>query len=240
MKYRPDPDLDFLKDCSSQELDILVHVLLRNKEGKQRSIVKLPHHPRYMKHVPNHAAYWEVIAGEIQRYGSNPLAAMARAGRGKHYMKILQNVASRFSIQYLPDASVEVNEREVCLNLFTRALQQIPGKELQSICEAFHITPATITAYGITHCLLDSLRLDDHAECLLFMIVAHGASMHASGIGYTKIAAPQYHPVLRMFEKPLADEFGRVSSLSVTGSAHWIVIPAVLQVAFLRAKKNPS
>lgn len=82
MKYRQDPDLDFLKQCTSRELDILVKVLLFNKDGQPRSIVQLPNHPLYKEHAPNHAAYWEVVAGEIQRYGSNPLAALARAGRG--------------------------------------------------------------------------------------------------------------------------------------------------------------
>ncbi len=238
MKYRQDPDLDFLKECTSQELDILVNVLLRNKEGQPRSIVQLPNHPLYKQHAPHHASYWEAIAGEIQRYGSNPLAALARAGRGKHYIKILDNVCSRFEVKYIPDASVEVIERSLCLTLFTRALQHVPSTNQQIICDAFGITPTQMSNDGIKQALVETMRLNDQAGCLLNMIVANGAAMHASGISYTQVASKKYHSVLEIFEKPLAAEFAGVSSLSVTGAAHWIVIPAVLQLAFLRAKKN--
>lgn len=238
MKYRPDPDLEFLKTCSSEELDVLVNVLLRNKEGQPRSIVQLPHHPLYKQHAPHHASYWEVIAGEIQRYGSNPLAALARAGRGKHYIKILDNVCSRFSVQYIPDAAVEVIERSLCLALFSRALQHLSSPDLPAVCLAFGIAPTQMSYEAIRQGLLEAIRLDDHAGCLLMMLVANGAAQHASGVGYAASAPQAQQAVLRLFEKPLAAELSGVSSLSVTGAAHWIIIPSVLQLAYLRAKKN--
>lgn len=238
MKYRPDPDLDFLKNCTSDELDILVRVLLHDKDGKPRSIVQLPSHSLYKQFAPRHASYWEVIAGEIQRYGSNPLAALARAGRGKHYIKILDNVCNRFSVRYLTDAAVEVIERELCLTLFNRALQRIAAKELHIVCLAFRITPATITPYGITQSLLEIMRLNDQAACLLHMIIAHGAAMHASNVSYAHLASGPMQEALTLFEKPLEAELTPVCSLSMTGAAHWIIVPAILQLAYLRAFKN--
>lgn len=141
-------------------------------------------------------------------------------------------------MHYLPDASVEVMERTLCLTLFTRALQHIPSEDLQVICYAFDFTPADMSNKGILQVLVDTIRLDDHAECLLRMIVANGAAMHASGISYSKVAAKKYHTVLALFEKPLAMELEGASSLSMTGAAHWIIIPSVLQLTFLRAIKG--
>lgn len=238
MKYRPDPDLDFLKDCTSDELDILVNVLLRNKDGQPRSIVQLPNHPLYKQHAPHHSSYWDAIAGEIQRYGSNPLAALARAGRGKHYIKILDNVCSRFSVRYIPDAAVEIIERELCQSLLFRSMQHVPSKEWPFICAAFEIKPAAMTLDGIKQAVQDSMRLNDRNKCLLSMIVAHGAAMHSSGIGYLGIAPEHQHAVLQLFEKPLDSELGTVSPLSFTGAAHWIIIPVALQLAALRATKQ--
>jgi uncharacterized protein YaaW (UPF0174 family) len=238
MKYRPDPDLDFLKDCTSEDLDILVRVLLHDKDGKPRSIVQLPNHSLYKQFAPQHASYWEVIAGEIQRYGSNPLAALARAGRGKHYIKILDNVCSRFSVRYLTDAAVEIIERELCMTLFTRALQHVPTKELQTVCLAFRITPATLTPYGITLSVLETMRLNDQATCLLHMIIAHGAAMHASNVSYAPLAPEHAVDALALFEKPLEAELSPVCSLSMTGAAHWIIVPTILQLAYIRAAKN--
>jgi uncharacterized protein YaaW (UPF0174 family) len=238
MKYRQDPDLDFLKECTNEDLNILVEVLLRNKDGQYRNIVQLPNHPLYKQFTPNHASYWEVIAGEIQRYGSNPLAALARAGRGKHYFKILGDVCGRFSVAYNPDASVEVIERALYIALFSRAIPRIPTEELQITADTLGITPTALNAQAIVQALHEAMRLDDMLGYMLSLIVAHGSAMNASNVGYKKVAPEKLHPVLDIFLKPLGIEFDAISPLSLTGSAHWIVIPVVLQLACLRAKKN--
>lgn len=238
MKYRPDPDLDFLKECRSEDLNMIVNVLLRNKDGEQRSIVQLPNHPLYKQHAPNHASYWEAIAGEIQRYGSNPLAALARAGRGKHYIKILENVCSRFSVQYIPDAAVEVIEKELCMTVFSRSLPHVPTKDLSVICDAFQIQPSAMSPEGIRLALSEAMRLDDQLGCRMIMSVAHGAAMHASGLSYKPLCDERYHNLLDVLEKPIAAELDTVSPLSFTGAAHWIVIPTIIQLAYIRAQKN--
>jgi uncharacterized protein YaaW (UPF0174 family) len=238
MKYRPDPDLDFLRACKSEDLNMLVYVLTTNKDGQQRSIVQLPNHPLYKQHAPNHASYWEAIAGEIQRYGSNPLAALARAGRGKHYIKILENVCNRFSINYIPDAAVEVIEKELCMALFSRSLPHIPTKDFPILCQALQIKPKALSPEAISQTLNEAMRLDDHLESHMIMIVAHAAAIHASSIGYTSLAQPRYHPVLEIFEKPIATELDTISPLSFTGAAHWIIVPTIIQLAYVRAQKN--
>jgi uncharacterized protein YaaW (UPF0174 family) len=238
MKYRQDPDLDFLKECTSEDLNILVEVLLRNKDGQPRSIVQLPNHSLYKQFAPNHASYWEVIAGEIQRYGSNPLAALARAGRGKHYFKILGDVCGRFSVVYNPDASVEVIERALYIALFSRAIPRIPTGELGVTAEAFGIMPSALNAQAILQAIHEAMRLDDMVGYMLSLVVAHGSAMNASNVGYKSVAPEKLHPVLDIFQRPLGIEFDAISPVSFTGSAHWIVIPVVVQLACLRAKKN--
>lgn len=238
MKYRPDPDLEFIRNCTSEELDNLVNVLLHNEEGLPRSIVQLPNHSLYKQHAPHHSSYWEAIAGEIQRYGSNPLAALARAGRGKHYIKILDNICGRFSVKYLPDSSADIMERELCRAIFFRAVQHISSKDWPIICQAFDISPDPLNLENLRQTLLESLRLDESGDCLLTQVVAHGSAMHASRVSYLPQAEDKYHPILSVFEKTIASELSTVSPLSFTGSAHWIVIPVILQLAYLRAKKN--
>lgn len=238
MKYREDPDLDFLKDCSSAELNVIVEVLLHDKKGQQRSIVQLPNHPLYKQHAPDHALYWSVIAGEVQRYGSNPLAALARAGRGKHYMKILEDVCGRFGIRYIPGASVEVIERELYMTLLNKALASMSTTNLQLFAEKMGIHPETMTSPGILESLSEKMRLDDTPSSQIAMLIAHGAARHASTAGYEEITSDILRPLLEIFAAPVSAELEHISPLSLTGSAHWIVIPTVLQIAYLRAKKN--
>lgn len=238
MKYRPDPDLDFLKECTSEDLNMLVQVLIVNKEGQSRRIVQLPNHPLYKQHAPNHASYWEAIAGEIQRYGSNPLAALARAGRGKHYVKILENVCDRFAVSYIPNTAVEVMEKELCMTIFSRSLIHVPSKDLPLIGPTLGITPAALTPDAIRQALHADMRLDDQLKSEMILVVAHGAAMHASSIGYADLVDKRYHGLLEIFEKPIATELDTVSALSLTGSAHWIIIPTIFQLAYIRALKN--
>ncbi len=238
MKYIKDPDLDFLKECSSTELNIVVDVLLHDNRRQPRSLIQLASHPLYKQHTPNHAAYWELIAGEIQKYGSNPLAALARAGRGKPYLKILGDVCDRLNVRYMSASSVDLIERELCLGLFKRAIQSMSLQQLQNIPETLGLTPEKADHNGIIQDLIEKMRLDDVLTSYLTMIIAHGAAMHASAASYHDVSPSTFHGLLDAFAAPLSAELEKISPLSLTGSAHWIIIPAVLQIAYLRAKKN--
>ena len=159
MKYRQDPDLEFLKDCSSGELDILVNVLLQSSpprddrqsdsmsvrdyvqaasSGKRsRGMVQFSDHPLYKEHAPQHTRYWEIIAGEIQRQGVNQLALAARRGLGTLYIKILEHIYELFSVKYLRDSAAEILERELCTALFFRSIRHVQRGYLPVLWDAF-------------------------------------------------------------------------------------------------------
>ncbi|MBZ4648858.1 MAG: hypothetical protein JG760_1109 [Desulfomicrobiaceae bacterium] len=235
--YRPDPDLDFLKECSNEDLNILVHVLLYDREGKQRFVVRrLPNHPLYKQHAPNHSLYWEVIAGEIQLYGSNPLAAIARGGRGKHYIKILGDVCDRFDLRYNPNAATEIIERELYSFLFTKSLQRLSKANLEAVIAAFCIKPASMNQLAVNVAITEAMRFDDTIASRVALCVAHGAAMFASNVGYLDQVPEAFRPALEVTEKPLMVEFDTISPINLTGSAHWFMIPVVMQVIYLRTK----
>lgn len=260
MKYRQDPDLEFLKDCSSGELDILVNVLLQSSpprddrqsdsmsvrdyvqaasSGKRsRGMVQFPDHPLYKEHAPQHTLYWEIIAGEIQRQGVNQLALAARRGLGTLYIKILEHICGLFSVKYLRDSAAEILERELCTALFFRSIRHVQRGYLPVLWDAFALRPEDASIDAFMRTLVETMRLDDGPRHLLAMCVAHGSAMHAGNIGYKGLASEKRRVVLELLEGPLAAELSAVSPVSRTGVPYWLLVPAVLQVACLRTARH--
>jgi hypothetical protein len=88
--YRHDPDLEFLRHCHRDDLDLLVSVLICDpKDGLARITETLTYDPQYKKHKPNHPRYWDAIAAEVQTFGANSFATLLRWGKGVLYRKFL-------------------------------------------------------------------------------------------------------------------------------------------------------
>ena len=63
--YRQDADMAFLTDVPSEDLDALVHILTKDKDGELRLTEELTHSVEYLTHNPDHHQYWKLIAAEI-------------------------------------------------------------------------------------------------------------------------------------------------------------------------------
>lgn len=92
MGYIKDEDLEFLKDINSNDLNKLVEILTTSKteELTKKDIYK------EFKKDPD--IYWEEIAAEIQHFGGNTIANIAR-GKGVKYFEILKDVCKAFDIK---------------------------------------------------------------------------------------------------------------------------------------------
>lgn len=92
MGYIKDEDLEFLKDVNSSDLNKLVEILTTSKTEE------LTKKDIYKEFIPNHNIYWEEIVAEIQHFGGNTIANIAR-GKGVKYFEILQDVCKAFDIK---------------------------------------------------------------------------------------------------------------------------------------------
>lgn len=85
MKYKYDPDLEFLQNVSSEDLKKLVQILTKSKteELTKREI--------YKEFYQEHSVYWQEIAAELQYFGGNTIHNAFRR-EGVLYAEILQDV----------------------------------------------------------------------------------------------------------------------------------------------------
>jgi uncharacterized protein YaaW (UPF0174 family) len=229
--YREDPDLEFLQNCSRSTLNSLGCILLQSKNFRDDQA-------EVTDSTTQRALSWKELAGEIQRLGANPLARAIRRGRGAYYIKILENICKLFSVEYIPDSSAEVMERKLCLELFSRSLRSLTEKHLPILCNAFGFLPENLTINTITLRIVDAMRLDDKPNYLLNMCMGHGAAVHVGCPGYERFAPEKYCEILALLERPVSAELNTMPSASRTGLQYGLLIPAVLQISYLRAAQN--
>jgi len=100
-----DKDLEFLKECTNEELEFLVHLLI-DVGGKTCSLDKTANFKLYH---PDHIKYVDEIIDEIQRYASNSIKTLF-VGHGEPYIKALQQTLKVLSVGF--DYELELPELE--------------------------------------------------------------------------------------------------------------------------------
>ena len=85
MKYISDEDLNFFAELNSDDLDILVEILTKNKDGEERLTENLTLEEEFIQNQPDHAKYWDLIAAELQTFGGNSFANFLRGDKGVLY-----------------------------------------------------------------------------------------------------------------------------------------------------------
>lgn len=114
MKYRPDKDLEFLKQIESRKLNYLGSILLYDYVGKSRTTAfdesfELLHVDEDKRDVKN----WQIFATEIQYFGGNTLVNRVRRN-GVCYEEIVDDVADKMELSdFLKNKSVEEKENVI-------------------------------------------------------------------------------------------------------------------------------
>ena len=144
MAYRNDPDLEFLGNISSDDLDPLVQLLI--EKGKlipgintEKLTVpginteKLTGSSEYKEHNPDHHAYWKLIAAEIQLFGASTIASRARGViggevKGVLYREILTDVCDKQKVNYNKRSSVPTIEHNLLMKVLVDSVEKISPK----------------------------------------------------------------------------------------------------------------
>ena len=99
IKYREDPHLDFLGLCESEDLKILVEILSKARDGKERWTTSLLSENEFEKCRGDYKKIWKLIAGELQLYGGDSIANTLRRS-GVLYSEILEDICGLLEIDY--------------------------------------------------------------------------------------------------------------------------------------------
>lgn len=261
MAYRYDNDLEFLKTCSADELDILVTLLTRDKDGKARFNESLTKSPKYKLNAPQHNLYWDVIAEEIQRFGANSIVTLFRRGKGVTYREILIDVCKKMKVNFNYDVckNIKVNfnssngvvaskepsckmiEQNLLLKILTDSMDKMSPAELQEITKELNLKTTNFTKEAIVIALQASIRIGGFAAYQVALIVANSVARMLVGRGLALAANAGLTRAMGVFAGPVGWALtGAWTIADLSGPAFRITIPCVIQIACLRAQKKQN
>lgn len=239
MAYLDDKDLEFLKDCSNNELEILVNILTKDKDGITRPTESLTFSQTYIKNNPNHCKYWDLIAAEIQCFGANTFATMLRGGKGVPYREVLIDVCDKMDVGYKSDASTQVIEMSLLLKIFADATDKMSLDDLKEISKDLELKTTDFSKQALVSVLQSSVRLSGITAYKLTLIVANAVAKAAVGHGLSFTTNMVLLRTLSIATGPIGWVIsGCWTALGIAGPAFRITIPSIVQIAHLRLLKQ--
>jgi len=254
---REDPDLEFLRYCSDEDLRPLALHLAYGDDNTPRAAASLDTNPHFAKDAANLGAHWADLADELQRFGGDTLANLARGGEGVYYREILRDVGKACKAPCNESWHAMQQEGEILQTIIQRAFKNMNHDEQQAFAKNVSdglkdATPeqraALIKAMGvkdlkgITPALASAIvqtgiRAGGFLSYQILLIGLNAVSRALVGRGLQFAANTAAARTLGIFLGPIG--WIITASLTVpmiTGPAYRVTIPAVVQIAGLRRK----
>jgi uncharacterized protein YaaW (UPF0174 family) len=238
MVYRYDPDLEFLEQIESHELNYLVFCLTCDKDGTTRLTEELTMSAPYKQYYPDHHRYWDLIAAEIQCFGANTFATLFRGGKGVQYREVLIDVCDKMKVNYSKDASTEKIENNLLLKILNDALEKMTAAELRTLAESIGVKNLNvITAESMLGVFQAVFRVGGFKSYQLTLIVVNAVMKTLIGRGLSFAGNAALTRTVAVLTGPIGWAITGVwTAVDVASAAYRVTIPAVIQIAALRQK----
>jgi len=238
MAYRYDPDLEFLEQCASKDLDDLVYCITHDKDGSARLTEELTATAVYKRHHPNHHQYWELIAAEVQCFGANSFATIFRGGKGVEYKEVLIDVCEKMKVNFNKDSSVEVIEQNLLMKILKDSLDKMSTAEVRQLAESLGVKNFnSITAESLVGGFQTIFKMGGFKSYQLTAIIVNAVMKALIGRGLSFAATGTLMRAASVLTGPIGWAItGIWTAVDLAGAAYRVTIPAVIQIAFLRQK----
>lgn len=238
MAYRDDPDLEFLSECSDEDLNDLVYCLTHDKDGSVRFTEELTTTNKYKNFYPHHSVYWREIAAEIQCFGANTFATLLRGGKGVPYKEVLCDVCDKMKVNYNEKSSVERIENALLSKVLEDALENMSSDEVKKLAAEIGIqNTQNITKQVLLGSFQTIFRMGGFKSYQLTLIVVNAILKALIGRGLSFAGNAALTRTVAILSGPVGWALtGAWTALDIASAAYRVTIPAVIQVAALRQK----
>ena len=237
MAYRNDKDLQFMNNCTSEDLGILVAILTADKDGDARLTEELTTNDRYKEFSPDHHKYWDLIAAELQCFGANSFMTMFRGGEGVLYKEVLTDACDKMKVNYNSNASVEAIEMNLLMKVLTDSMENMTPDQLRDISEELNLKTTDFSKQAVIAALQTGVRFSGFAAYQVALIIANSVAKAVVGRGLTFAANAGLTRSLSILAGPVGWALTALWTIfDISGPAFRVTLPCVIQVAFLRQK----
>ena len=228
--YRYDPDLNLLGQCSNEELQLLVSILITDpRDGDTRWTENLTSTPEYR--------LLALIAAEFQRYGANTLVSLIRLGQGVTYREILGDVCDKLDVNYNLKSTTETIELCLLMKVLEKSLDQMTPEELATFSRNMQLDLTNPTPQLILMAVQAAIRTSSLAALELATVLSASVITSLGGIATwgTVVVASR---ALSVIAGPVAIALSSAWMISdIAGPAYRVTIPACIIVAWLRQQR---
>lgn len=221
-------------------MKILVDYLIKDKDGDIRFSEELTGAEKYKLYYPaNLNEMTDEIIDELQRYGGNTFANILRGGKGVCYQEILIDVAKKMKVNFNSKSSVEVIEMNLLQKVFIDALENMTDNDLKEVMRDLDIKTTSIGKQAMIAAIQATIRAGGFASYKIAVIVANAIAKALLGKGLSLAANAAVTKYLSIFAAPIGWAVTVIwTAIDIAGPAYRVTIPAVIQIAYMRAKYN--
>lgn len=238
MAYRDDAGLVFLKEMSSTDLQDLVNVLIKDKDGSKRLTEELTSTDAYKKYAPQHAYYWKEIAAEIQCFGANSFATLFRGGKGVLYKEVLVDACRKAKVNFNEKSDTAKIEDALLMKLLADALEKMSPEDRQEIAKIVGLNNLkTFTSPAVMAAMQGAFLMGGFASYQIALMIANAVSRQVLGSGLALATNAALARGLSIMTGPIGWALtGIWTAVDLAGPAFRVTLPAVVHVALLRKK----
>ena len=234
-----DKDLTFLRYADPEDLRILTDYITMNRKGTPRFNESLTNTPEYARYYPDGLNNMvDSIVEEFQYYGGNTVLNFMR-GRGAGYREILCDVCHRMRVNFNRKSSVEVIEMNLLHSILIKSLEDMDTESLKELLDGLNIKTTQFDKQAMVAAVQIAIRKGGFAAYKIAVIVANAIARALLGRGLSLAANAALVRWLSVFAGPVGWAITAAwTALDIAGPAYRVTIPAVIQIAYMRAKRD--
>lgn len=229
-----DKDLDFLYECSNEQLKLFADFMLYDTDGKLRITEEISSTRGFKDFYPHQMVkLLPALIDELQKFGGNTILNKIR-GHGVPYREILIQVCKQLKVSYHDVASTELIEHYMLQKLIIMSIDKMTEEDVHQL-----------SAKLSKEALVKQIGLLKAGSPLFIRLTTVLVAQMATKYGLTQAASLAGKFLGGRLFAVLAGPIGWVLSLSwavfdIAGPAYRVMIPSVITIAYLRMVHNKS
>ena len=235
MAYTYDADLEFLGECTDEQLRNLAEVLIYDKDGEKRFTESITTSDEYKTYGERYSRYWKLIAEELQKFGGNTIANTFRLGRGVKYDEILNDVLDNLKISYSKSSHIIEKENDLIERIFDDMLKDMPAEKRMELVKDMDLKTTSFTDQAIMAAVQAGIRAGGFLSYQITVMVANYVARLLLNRGLTLATNAALTKGLSLFIGPIGWAVtGIWTAFDIAGPAMRVTLPACVIVASLR------
>ncbi len=220
--------MEFLSDCSNEELEVLVDLIKDNGSLTQL----LTGYAKYIDNYPNHRAYVDLIQSEIIDFGYNSLKIFA----DRSYKEVVKKVCKKMNVYDSSDDMYEM-ENKILGKVFHDSLNEMSEKDKKAIIKDLNfkgLKLKDLEGRGGYLIFAKLFKAGGFGSYKMSVIVANSLARMVTGKGLSLAVNAGLTRALSIFAGPLAIAMAVWTVVDIAGPAYRVVSKAVPYIAALR------